>query len=103
MVSVYQKDYNDLDDEEKKVWELSYEVLTHGDKLYGTSQQDYSHFSWVLGVLLNILRDAHKARPNPNILLEIGLSEDGYGIRVLQLKPEDIGVLEPLEDKKDSE
>ncbi len=83
MENPYAKKYADLTEEEKDIWKLSYEVLTHGDRLYGTDSNDTSHLGWSLGVCLDILRSEKASHPNVFMLLELGVSDDGYSIRVL--------------------
>lgn len=84
-ISPYSKKYTDLNDEEIDIWKLSYEVLQHGDRLYGTEKFDSSHLGWAIGVLLDTLRAAHKETPDKfiSMFIELGISEEGYSICVV--------------------
>lgn len=88
--SLYNKKYEELNDEEKDIWRLSYEVLQHGDRLYGTEKFDVSHLGWAIGVLLDTLRAAHKETPDKfiSMFVELGISEEGYSICVVGNDPE---------------
>lgn len=87
----FEKMYEELSDNEKRLWDRASEVLNEGNRLYGQSPTDSSHVWWTLGIALASLREARAEKKDDDksviIYLEIGIDDTGFFVAPLQPDP----------------
>lgn len=74
MTDLYTKNYADLNDEERAAWDLAYQVLYQGDRLYGP---DSDHVGWALGL---IIRQMQQHDGPSAMYFELVHDESGVGL-----------------------
>lgn len=99
-LTVYQKSYDTLDDDEKEVWHEAYRILAEGNRLYGTTKEDTTHIAWAIQQAIGRLLSFYETVADDEyagglMLLELGFSPDGLFISVVpktveQIDPDDI-------------
>lgn len=81
-LDVFDKTYDQLSDDEKKVWEAAYEVLRRGDRLFNMTPETTSHVGWALGFAIQTLKKTE--HPQTFMMFELGYDKEaGYSIRLI--------------------